>query len=103
MKNRTVIALLTIIAVLLGANLVVATAGTTWAQDRGGGRPTERQPAGDEKQPTRGQAPQRGTNPERRTVPQRQPRCVGITSVGNVIVLAYDDGSIARRDIPEGR
>jgi hypothetical protein len=91
MKNRTIATLLTVIAVLLGANLVVMATGTTFAQERG------RQP----ERPAERQAERPAERPGQPAVRQPQrTRCVGITSIGNNLFLAFDDGTVEHREIP---
>ena len=113
MKNRVVITLLTVIAVLLGANLLVTTSGTSWAQDRGGSaleRGTQdrgaRQPQRDaekvETDRARGVQPERPTRGER-PMPQREPRVVGITTAGDLVVVLWDNGAIESREVPSPR
>ncbi|HRP61747.1 MAG TPA: hypothetical protein PK400_00460 [Phycisphaerales bacterium] len=88
-NNKSIVVLLTIIAALLAGNLIVVSASPSWAQDRPQ-RPTD----GD--RPTRPQVDR--PDGERPVRPQAARRCVGITSVGSLLYVAFDDGTIERRE-----
>jgi hypothetical protein len=92
-KNKPIIVLLTIIAVLLAGNLLVTATTPAWAQDR-----PERP---DRPSPPRG--PQdRLVQPERPDRPfppgMRANRCVGIAAIGDMLYIAFEDGTVERRN-----
>lgn len=88
-NNKSIVVLLTIIAALLAGNLIVVSASPSWAQDR-----PQRPADGD--RPTRPQVDR--PDGERPVRPQAARRCVGITSVGSLLYVAFDDGTIERRE-----